>query len=1439
MKNKIIILVLAAFFFVVAISVWQSKSQAVLAGMHDFIAAEITNAAGSAVQFGDIEAVSYNTVIIHNVSIFDKATKLVASSDKVVVSFSPLSLFFGQTANMISTVSLEQPVFNLQQHPSGRWNFEDLLDKDRPSEFHFSGKILVNGGRAEISGAAGQWTLREIEGRLDVDTAVTTSLELSSVLKDTPFTISGNINKKGDGVLTLKAKNLEVTDVASFIPEQGSLQIVSGKASALDATAEIKQGEVNFAGEAMLTGAAVNIDKIPVRDINGLVTFTNKDLYLFTRAKVYEQPVTASGKILLNAGDPVMSLRVTSPGFDPLMLKADIPVSGLIAFDANLAGAASDLTIDGEVHIAKGMVAGVNVQDIRAKLRLAENILTIAELKGTVAGGQVAASGRFSLIDNTYQLRVKGTGIDSTQFSGSVPGLSGAVDIDAAASGSGRSLDEALVYGTAAMASGSYGEFDFHSVQASFYFANEKLTLDYLNFGLEKGTVTASGTAAQDNINLTVRGQQVPLKLISSKINQEQLDGTADFAGVITGTRALPSLTLDFSAVNGQVLCQPFSSAQGNLTATPESVTLNAVELRNGQTTHKVQGTVQLSGDRQVNLNVTTSKARAENLVTLLLPGERLTGNVDNEVTLSGPLNNINVSGKIKLTEGSFRGQLVAKAEGSYKRENGITSISDFVISSLDTDIRLSGIMGAGNDLDLNVTAQNLDVSRLKVSLPYQLAGKANFNGKLTGTPSAPLFDGHLTADSLLFKDQQFNQVNGDILLAGDMINIPKFTFLQGGGCYNFAGNFDLASGSLYGMLDVQKGELGALFSLLNIPAKEVSGLINGQVALSGTITKPNVGLTGKITNGKIKNYPLEKVEIDISLENNIVTVNKFIANQGVGVLAVNGTADLNGPLNFEAGGRDIDAGLLPALFNANVDVKGKLNFAAQVSGSAHNPEAAVSLEIKNGEVAAASFDSLYGLMILKNDSIHVNQLMLTKGLYRASAYGVIPVAALTSEGRQQASLVDQMDLKVRLDEANLSILPFLTKEVSWASGQTQGQVTISGTLAQPYLTGNVSVKDGVLKLAKLGDPIQKVALDIVFEGDKIVLKTFSGHMGSGSYALTGSARINGLALSDYNFQLGMDKLGINSKYFKGPLDGNLILTSSAGRPKLSGKLFFEHDVIDIPYVTDLADSDFNLGLDLEFVAGNKVRLYNSYMYDIWAEGKVKFTGSVKRPIPSGRITAIRGTVSYLRTQFKIKEGSADFIQFGSFMPVVKLNASTKLQDTVVNLNIYGPASTMEFQLNSEPAMSQQEILSLLTLRSRYFEKQGNGSSGSSSGLGRDEIVSFLDAGLQMRFISEVEGAFREALGLDDFRVVRDTLWSDSGSKKSSDDRDNSVGREVYNLEVGKYITDRLMLNYTMGVDHDQHSFGFRYDLNRRISLTGMADNKNTSRIGIETRFRF
>lgn len=336
---------------------------------------------------------------------------------------------------------------------------------------------------------------------------------------------------------------------------------------------------------------------------------------------------------------------------------------------------------------------------------------------------------------------------------------------------------------------------------------------------------------------------------------------------------------------------------------------------------------------------------------------------------------------------------------------------------------------------------------------------------------------------------------------------------------------------------------------------------------------------------------------------------------------------------------------------------------------------------------------------------------------------------------------------------------------------------------------------------------------------------------------MNGSARLNGLGLDQYDIMLTLDRLGVKHNYFSGPIDGVFTLTSQNNRPHIYGRLTVDNATVNIPAVPDGEAIAFNAGLDVEVTVGNKVRMYNPYLYDFMAEGKVKFAGTLQRPSASGRIEARRGTVRYLTNRFTIISGSADFIQFRSIEPVIRLQAQTRLSRTTINLGINGPVSAMDLKLTSEPAMSQEEILSLLTLRGSYFSKTDSGASDST--LGRDELVSLLDAGLQLRFIAEVESVLQETLGVDELRLVRSSLFDYGGRRSRRNDSDSQL--EGYNLEVGKYLTDKFLISYSMGLDQDNNnSFGFRYDLTRNIGIGGSfgSDSKNNL-LTVETRFTF
>lgn len=1438
MKGRKIALFVVVLMMIAVIgsTFYLSKSQEVMTKAQGVIGEELSKALGSTVTVGQVEITSYNTIAVHDLTIYDKQAQPVLASEKIILTYHPVSILRGQAiASAISDMSIEKPTLWLTQKSSGQWNVQDLLQEDSATTPSFKSNITLVDGKTLVNTVGSLWTLDNINGSLDLADSPSIGLHLQGTHKGETIKVNGSVNNQGRSALTLNASQLLIADYQGFLPEE-PLGLVGGSLKNVELTILRDKSNLEWTGATELADIDLDIDNIKIRNAHGNMIFTNKNMYVFAAGNVFDQPVQVRGSIRTDASQPILNLALSSSEFDPSVITDKIPLKGKVAFNAKVTGIASSPIIAGDVSLAKGDLLGYAVQNTHANLYIADKKITINQLSGDLLGGSVNLAGRIEPEAGVYDLSLKAQQINIDNFPEYLPDSHGRGDLDVTIQGAG-SLADAEVKGSVRIGQGRMAGLDVSSLRVGFYRHHGITELDYANIGIGQGLVTASGKIEQENLKLTARGLGMPLQELDQK-RTGLVTGSGDFVVQIEGTLSEPEGTLDFTATNGQLFHQNFQQAKGLVYFNRQQVVLKNIDIIDGVTTHKGQGTIELQGSQTVNLSVHSKQARAEKLIELLLPGEQLTGNVDNEMVLTGTLDNMNAVGKICLSDGSFRGRLIAKAQGNYRREQGVTTISDFSIDSLNTQVKLAGRVTAANELEFDVTAHDIDLEKVNLKLSYPVIGRVQFVGKLTGTASAPIFTGQFATNSIKINNQEITAVTGEVAIHDNEIELPSLSFLQGTGKFNAAGGFVTKTNEIYGSFDVENAELASLLGMMKVPDKDIHGKLNGHIRVNGRADQPDIWLTGNLKTGHIKQYPLESINIDIALENNILKINELIATQGAGVLMARGIADLHGPLDIEVGGRDIDAGLVTTLLDAKIEPKGTMGFAAQISGTASDPHTAVSLEIANGGMGDATFDSLYGLLIIEKDMINVNQVLLKKGPYRASAYGTIPMDALSPDGRERGTVTDQMDLKVRLDEADLSILPLLTKEVSWAQGPTRGEINVTGTLQQPLVSGQIAINNGVIKLTNVTSPIEKIGVDITFEGDTINVKKFDGHLGQGLYSLTGTAKLHGMKIADYDFSLLLDKPEIKSKYFTGAIDGNLNFSNrnTTNKPKLSGKILFENDSINIPVIPDMEPSALDVDLDVEMRVGKKVRFYNPYLYDIIAQGRVKFAGSTLAPDFTGYIGAVRGTVKYLRTQFTVNEASVSFKKFASLEPIVKLNAQTTLQQIHVTLDVVGPISGMKFSLTSDPAMKQQEILSLLTLRSRYLDKQNNASNG---GMGRDELVSALGAGLQMQFMGDVEGTLRSALGLDEFRVVQDTT-SDI-VKKTYNDREEktTISQEVYNIEMSKYLTEKVLLTYTMGINYDKKDLALRYSLSRRTSLNASVDEKGRTWFGLEARFRF
>lgn len=1411
---------------------YQANHDAVMDAARVVIAEQVEDAVGIRVKMDTLDLVSPFTAEAEGITLLAQNGEKLADVQTLTVALNPLAFLWNMDnpAMVLRTIVLEKPTIYLSQQKDGGWNIDSIMKSDTDSQMRTEASVVIEDGDVHLTTGEGYWHIENVEASIELLKDAGYSFEASAEEGGASLLVKGDW-KTGNGTAVAEGQSIRLERYVAFLPEEW--RALDPSADIVNVSLVLRENgdDMTVSGEADVTDGSLVYEGIDLAEVEGHVAFNEEEIALRAHGKAMDQPIYARGSIFFDRSETELDLTASSEAFDLTAIpELDLPIEGVAQVEAKISGAVSDLAIDGIVR-ASGMAYGYAFDNLVAKVGYMRNMLAIREGEFNAVGGHAVVQGVYNLTNDAYGFEIAVHDADMANFTDYVADVQGRANLHLTIGGSG---DAPSFKGRFVMAQGRYMEKDFSDLVIDFAKRGELVQIAGASAKLEQGASLAlRGSITDDRLDLRAFGSQIPLAWLH---NDKTCRGGIDIDATIGGTIDDPTALMNIQANEGAILRQPFDRMEGKAEYREGTLSIHDFVLRDYNlgmdSGHTVYGKIELVGNKELDLYIDTHKIRAEALSSWLQLDTRLTGNLNNQLHVTGTMDSPLVNGTYELWSGSFGHLLIAGSKGTYSWDERGFHIEDMQIDLLNTRVELMGDVAPNRAIDFKIRAVDVEMQRLHLDLPYPLEGKASFYGKLGGTLDDPTFKGAVRSDGLRLNGTLLESIKGNVKIENKVLTVPEFSFAQGEGTYRFDGKFHFdETKRMNGKFVTTKGQLAPLLAVFNLPNAGIDGLLDGSITIGGRTDKPNVHIKGTMDQGMIANkHPLTDVEIDARMIGSIITVDTFRAKQNDGMLAIQGVADLEGEIAMEMAGNHIDAGILSDWFDLGLDTQGDMDFAVQLTGTVDAPYANASVEIKNVGIAGTSFDKLVGLFVVDDRMLRINQLLLTKDEYRASAYGIVPFGAVIKREGIEVAEGDEIDVTLELDNADLRVLALLTNEVTDGIGPMKGEVRISGTVDDPRFFGEVSIEDGIVHLKQLKDPLENLDLHVIFDDKTITLRELSATMGGGLISSYGEATLNGCEWEDYRFSMVMDKFRLNHLYYKGPLSGNLIFAKGKHLPLLSGNILIENATFDIPPIPEMGESDWDMAIDLTIEAKDKVRLYNSYLYDIWLDGKAHFGRTLNYPDSDGSFKVKRGTVSYLNTDFKVMEGRAKFDQVLSFIPSVHLKAETKIDRVKVMLGIDDPADQMKLKLTSSPAMSEQNIISLLTLRSRYFDKQ----DANKNAFGRDELVGMLELGLQMSFVGAVENTVRDFLNIDEFKLVRDTVSLEGFSGGRRADKE-----EVYNVQIGKYLTDKLMLRYTMGVGYDGYNFGIYYDMNPHIRMITTIDEDKDAFYGLETYFRF
>ena len=1414
---------------------------------------------GTEVKIGSVDVDELNfsnllgsSITIRDIEVFDKNSEHIATADKAKVSFKLLSLY-EEMAGAIDEINISGAKVNLKKRGDDSWNINDIK-LNSESESNFDAKITVEDSFLDAEFDGKNISVKEISATADCADLNAVDLKVDAKVLDSHVNAAGIVGATNQAIQA-RIDKVDIEKVLPYIPEgtlPDSLTIYGGM---LDSPKfyVTRRGELlTYLATGDVRNGAVKLEDTEIKNINGNVVLNEREVRFNANATANGQSASAYGKVRTNADEPFFDIYAESDSFSPAAIMGNIGVGGAANFTAHLTGTAKRPQVEADIFSPYVTYENLSAGNVSAHLNYLDDRIYLTNVSGATFGGEINGDVEIFTPTLQYNAHVKGNGIDAAQilnFAESDADFNGEIFADVVLNGTGADTSKLKIFGSAETSRADFQGFNVDNAKFSFYYDENVLKIDNLNAVLPNhGAVGLEGTITKGSaLDLQFYGSHIDLASLKEFNDEIDVSGLADLSGEVHGDTSNPQIALKLSAVDnserggeyfkGTLFKQPYDAIKLDATGGPNEIKINEFRLENDGKiiwqSHK--GTVELTGEKRLNLEVETKDARLENIVALVAPDQKLTGNITNKLKITGTLDNPSVIGNVNLHYGSYNGILITGMEGEYFYEGDKLRLQNFYVTSPMVDVVLDGTFDkATGALDFVALGKDISLKRFQSQFPegYYADGHGTFEGILRGTVDAPDFKGQFVSPALDLNGVELTNINGQVEINPAQIVLNDFRFNQGDGFFDMDFNVNRIAKTMNGDIDLQNADIPALLMLAN---KEVpiTGKLNSKVKLSATRENFYAQLTGNLSQGEFGGYDIHDVELEITQSNDVITFNKLEGKQGdVGTFNLHGKIDQNDVVDVNFTAKALALGMFSGAAGLDLKVTGTTDINAKIGGTVSNPNGEGTLTA-SGSVNGASFDLLKANILFKNWIFDVQELSVQReianNIYKASASGTIPIRALYIEPGENLSINEQLNLKIGLDDADLTLLPVFDKYVDWATGGLDGNLTVTGTLALPKIDGKFVVDDGTIKLKFMSSPIEHLNISTQFKDDRFDIQNFTGNIGNGNFNLTGGFNFANFALNGYNFNLKADALDIQSDFFEGPLNAEFTVSESEGFigrkiPKLDGHLDLDKCIISVPSIPDSDEPLPNILLGVAINLGDKVRLYSSHLYDMYLTGSANFEGTTLHPKTSGTIIVKRGgTLTYANSVFDIREGEAHFNQIGSFFPTIHFAADTKISRTTVFLTLDGSLNNMDLKLESSPAMTQTEIVNLLTLRENYQKGKSNITA-----------TDILAIGLQMSFLADVEDTVRKTLGIDQFRLTRG-----NGSAFDNYEEDSNRRENEFNIFIGKYISDKIMLRYTQGITGDKITrFGFQYDINDRMGITVEREGRRYI-FGLEAKFNF
>jgi translocation and assembly module TamB len=191
--------------------------------------------------------------------------------------------------------------------------------------------------------------------------------------------------------------------------------------------------------------------------------------------------------------------------------------------------------------------------------------------------------------------------------------------------------------------------------------------------------------------------------------------------------------------------------------------------------------------------------------------------------------------------------------------------------------------------------------------------------------------------------------------------------------------------------------------------------------------------------------------------------------------------------------------------------------------------------------------------------------------------------------------------------------------------------------------------------------------------------------------------------------------------------------------------------------------------------------------------GKVHVTGSSSAPAFEGKLDLIRGEFKALGVRLRATKGSIVFDPAPWASPLVDLRGVVRKSSVTVTVIVTGPLDELSIDLESDPPMPEDEILSFLLF---------------GTGVANLTPVQALQLGAAVAALANPGG------GMDPMRWVRNTTGLDRVDVVGAEDETNE-----YAISAGKYVRDGVYVSVEQPLGKGASQVAAELEVTKNITL--------------------